>query len=152
MRACLLSKPDELDESAQVLLGDEMGALLTLYAASDVAFVGGSLVSRGGHNMLEPAALGLPVLTGPHYFNFTDIGERLIVSGAARQVTDADSLASELLQLLQSTAARSQMGMRGARVVRENRGALERLMGVMAEYIYGERTGLGERLKVKGES
>ena len=77
-----------------MFLGDSMGELLLFYAAADLAFVGGSLVSTGGHNVLEPALLGLPVLFGPHMFNFTEAGERLLEAKAAWQVTDAAELAA----------------------------------------------------------
>ena len=70
----------------QVFIGDTMGELPLFYAAADVAFVGGTLVERGGHNMLEPAALGLPVLFGPHVFNFAEISRRLLEAGGARTV------------------------------------------------------------------
>ncbi len=135
LRTCLLSKPDALSDGTQVLLGDEMGELLRLYAASDVAFVGGSLVPHGGHNLLEPAGLGIPVLTGPHFFNFEEIAQELIAGGAARQVMGAESLAATLVELLLNKDIRSQMGESGRRIVLANRGALGRLMGVIQEYV-----------------
>ncbi len=67
--------------ATQVLLGDTMGELLFLYALADIAFVGGSLVPNGGHNLLEPAALGKPVFAGPHLFNFLDIAAQLRDAG-----------------------------------------------------------------------
>ncbi len=70
------------DPETAVFLGDSMGELLLFYAAADLAFVGGSLVPTGGHNVLEPALLGLPVLFGPHMFNFTEAGERLLDGGS----------------------------------------------------------------------
>ncbi|HYQ72215.1 MAG TPA: lipid IV(A) 3-deoxy-D-manno-octulosonic acid transferase, partial [Gammaproteobacteria bacterium] len=69
-----------------VFVGDSMGELLLFLAAADVAFVGGSLVPHGGHNLLEPAALGLPVVTGPHVFNFTEICKLLLQAGACEKV------------------------------------------------------------------
>ncbi|HBX57079.1 MAG TPA: 3-deoxy-D-manno-octulosonic acid transferase, partial [Pseudomonas sp.] len=73
----------------QVMLGDTMGELLFLYALADTAFVGGSLVANGGHNLLEPAALGKPVLSGPHLFNFLEIAAQLREAGALLEVGDA---------------------------------------------------------------
>ena len=70
------------DSSSQVVLVDTTGDLASLYAAADVAFVGGSLVSIGGHNLLEPASFGLPVLTGPSYFNARDIARLLLIQGS----------------------------------------------------------------------
>lgn len=75
-----------------VYVADTMGELPLLYAAADVAFVGGSLVAHGGHNLLEPAALGIPVVTGPHVFNFNEICDLLVAAGAAVKVADSDEL------------------------------------------------------------
>ncbi len=112
----------------QVLLGDTMGELVMLYACADVAFVGGSLVSNGGHNYLEPAALGLPVLSGPHRFNFTEISDLLQGAGALQLVGDAQSLAEAVEALLQDPRLRQQAGESGRAVVEANQGALELLL------------------------
>ena len=85
--------------ATQVLLGDTMGELLFLYALADIAFVGGSLVPNGGHNLLEPAALGKPVFAGPHLFNFLDIAAQLRDAGALLEVTDAGELCDGLTRL-----------------------------------------------------
>jgi 3-deoxy-D-manno-octulosonic-acid transferase len=76
--------------ATSVLLGDTMGELLFLYALADSAFVGGSLVPNGGHNLLEPAALAKPVLSGPHLFNFLEIAAQLRSAGALQEVDDAE--------------------------------------------------------------
>src|SRR5690606_28777074 len=86
----------ESPQAAQVLVGDSMGELLFLYGLADLAFVGGSLVPNGGHNLLEPVALGKPVLSGPHLFNFQEISERLRDAGDLLEVADADALAAVL--------------------------------------------------------
>lgn len=111
-----------------VFLGDSMGELLLFYAAADLAFVGGSLVATGGHNVLEPALLGLPVLFGPHMFNFTEAGERLLAVEAARQVADAGELALAVNQWLADPEQRRNAGRRGQAVVERHRGALAALM------------------------
>jgi 3-deoxy-D-manno-octulosonic-acid transferase len=111
-----------------IFLGDSMGELLLFYAAADLAFVGGSLVPTGGHNVLEPALLGLPVLFGPHMFNFTEAGERLLKVEAARQVADAGELASAVDQWLADPEQRWNAGQRGRAVVESHRGALAALM------------------------
>src|SRR5262245_12171355 len=85
---------------AQVLLVDTLGELLNFYAAADVAFVGGSLIPIGGHNLLEPAALGLPILTGPHNFNSEDVARIFIEAGAARIVHDASEISTQVIALL----------------------------------------------------
>lgn len=107
-----------------VFLGDSMGELLLFYAAADLAFVGGSLVPTGGHNVLEPALLGLPVLFGPHMFNFTEAGERLLAADAAWQIADAAALARVADRLLADPEARRAAGQRGRVVVERHRGAL----------------------------
>ncbi|MFZ1830436.1 MAG: lipid IV(A) 3-deoxy-D-manno-octulosonic acid transferase [Candidatus Competibacteraceae bacterium] len=111
-----------------VFLGDSMGELLLFYAAADLAFVGGSLVATGGHNVLEPALLGLPVLFGPHMFNFTEAGERLLAVEAARQVADGGELALAVDQWLADPEQRLNAGRRGQAVVERHRGALAALM------------------------
>ena len=113
----------------QVLLGDTMGELLFLYALADVAFVGGSLVANGGHNLLEPAALGLPVLSGPHLFNFLEIAAQLREAGALGEVGDSEALAHRLQHLLDDPQVRRRMGQAGLQTLRANQGALQRLLG-----------------------
>lgn len=112
----------------QVLLGDTMGELLLLYGTADIAFVGGSLVPNGGHNLLEPAALTKPVLSGPHLFNFQDIAERLTEAKALQVVDDASGLADAVRNLIELPQAARRMGEAGLAVMRANQGALERLL------------------------
>jgi len=109
--------------------------MLLLYSAADVAYVGGSLVPTGSHNMLEPAALGKPVLFGPHRFNFAEISQLLIDHGAAEEINNADELAGLVTTLLQSSNRRQQMGEQGRRVVEQNRGALDRLLAGIRVYL-----------------
>jgi 3-deoxy-D-manno-octulosonic-acid transferase len=111
-----------------VFLGDSMGELLQFYAAADLAFVGGSLVPTGGHNVLEPALLGLPTLFGPHMFNFTEAGERLLRAGAAWPVGSAAELAAAVNRLLADPALSRDAGQRGRAVVERHRGALAALL------------------------
>jgi len=113
---------------AQCLLVDAMGQLLACYAAGDVAFVGGSLQNHGGHNMLEPAALGCPVLMGPHTFNFEEISARLLDCGAAHQVLDASELETAVLELLRDADLREKMGNAGLALVEAGQGALARTL------------------------
>lgn len=118
-----------------VYLGDTMGELLLWYAMADVAFVGGSLVAVGGHNLLEPANLGVPVLTGPHTFNFTEIRDHLMAVGAAREVHDAQDLAGQVCSWLADPPARAAAGRAGQQVVEANRGALDRLWQRLRPYL-----------------
>ena len=119
------------DEAADVLLGDTMGELPAFYAASDLAFVGGSLVDVGGHNLLEPALLGVPALTGPHTRNFADLAASLQAVGAVRTVHGAEDLARTVVDLLRDPNRRYRMGEEGRRFVLSNRGARERTMAVI---------------------
>jgi len=110
------------------LVVDAMGELLRFYAAGDVAFVGGSLEPVGGHNLLEPAALGRPVLVGPYTANFADITALLLDAGAARRVADGASLAAAAAELFGDAALRERMGAAGRELVRSGEGALERTL------------------------
>jgi 3-deoxy-D-manno-octulosonic-acid transferase len=116
------------DPAIQVLLVDTVGELAALYAAADAAFVGGSLVPIGGHNLLEPAALGLPVLTGPSHANSKDIARLMLQEGAALQVSGAEELAAALRRLLADPEERRRMGAIGRRIVESNRGSVARLL------------------------
>jgi len=114
-----------------VLLVDTLGELSMLYAAADVAFVGGSLVPIGGHNLLEPAALGVPVLTGPSHFNSKEVAQLLLQCGAALEVADARELASALLRWLGNAPERQRIGTLGMDLIAANRGSVSRLLGLI---------------------
>ncbi len=126
-----LRVPYRESATAAVFVGDSMGELMLFYAASDVAFTGGSLVATGGHNMLEPAALGIPVITGPHTFNFAEISRMLLMAGAARQVDDATQLAEAVIAYLKDNDLRRAAGEKGRRLVEQNRGALMKLVDIV---------------------
>jgi 3-deoxy-D-manno-octulosonic-acid transferase len=114
-----------------VLLLDSLGELLDFYAAADVAFVGGSLVPVGGHNLLEPAALGVPVLTGPHNFNGEEVARLLVARGGAALVRDAAELAEGVSELFADPAARERIGALARASVEVNRGALAKLLALI---------------------
>jgi 3-deoxy-D-manno-octulosonic-acid transferase len=101
------------------------------FGAADVAFVGGSLVEVGGHNVLEPAALGLPVLFGPHMHNFIGARDLLLGAGAAQAVADAAGLADAIAALWREPARAQRMGEAGRAAVAQNRGALPRLLAIL---------------------
>ncbi|MDT8879060.1 lipid IV(A) 3-deoxy-D-manno-octulosonic acid transferase [Halomonas saccharevitans] len=115
------------DDTA-VYLGDTMGELLALYGAADLAFVGGSLVPIGGHNLLEPAALGVPVLTGPELANFLDVAEVMREAEALVEVADGEALSDALGRLFTDTPERRRLAAAGRGVVTANRGALDRTL------------------------
>jgi 3-deoxy-D-manno-octulosonic-acid transferase len=119
------------DASNSVFLGDTMGELTLFYAASDIAFVGGSLVPIGGHNLLEPAALGLPLVSGPHVFNAQEIANMFVETGACRLVDDAEQLAGAIEQSLSDQEIARDRGEAGRRILERNRGALQRLLAMI---------------------
>lgn len=122
------SSAQAVTPATQVLLGDTMGELLFMYALADIAFVGGSLVSNGGHNLLEPAALAKPVISGPHLFNFLEIAAMLRQAGALKEVDEAQGLAAAVRELIELPVAAKRMGEAGLAVMRANQGALGRLL------------------------
>ncbi|MFU8820978.1 MAG: lipid IV(A) 3-deoxy-D-manno-octulosonic acid transferase [Gammaproteobacteria bacterium] len=119
-------------QSDTVFLVDSLGELPMFYAAADVAFVGGSLVPIGGHNLLEPAALGMPVISGPHNFNAQDIAALLQEAGGLQLVADAAELGAAVATLLGDPGLRQEYGARAREMVADSGGALEKLLGLLA--------------------
>jgi 3-deoxy-D-manno-octulosonic-acid transferase len=115
----------------EVFLLDTLGELQVFYAAADVAFVGGTLVPVGGHNLLEPAVLGLPVLAGPHTHNAPEIAELLESSGALTIVRDREELVREVTACLDDPARAAEAGGRGRAAVEQSRGAVDRLVAMI---------------------
>ncbi|SQI34338.1 3-deoxy-D-manno-octulosonic-acid transferase [Leminorella richardii] len=122
-------------EQDQVIIGDTMGELMLLYGVADFAFVGGSLVERGGHNPLEPAAHGLPVIVGPHTFNFKDICSKLQLAEGLIVVSNAEELVEAAERLLNDEACRRSYGQNAANVLMQNQGALEKLLALLEPYL-----------------
>lgn len=118
-----------------ILLGDTMGELPLLLSVASVALVGGSLVAHGGHNVLEAAAWGVPVVTGPHMFNFEQISTLLSAAGAMITVQDPAELGACLVDLMADLERCRQIGEAGQQVVAENRGAKKRLLELVAQNI-----------------
>ena len=112
--------------TTQVLVGDTMGELLTFYGAADQAFVGGTLINNGGHNPLEPVAMGVPVMVGPNHWDFAQITQMLADAGGLRVVTSADELAANLIEYFAQPELRLQAANAGLAVVEANRGTLQR--------------------------
>ncbi|HEX2330372.1 MAG TPA: 3-deoxy-D-manno-octulosonic acid transferase [Candidatus Angelobacter sp.] len=115
---------------SSVFLLDTVGELASVYSLADIAFVGGSLVPLGGHNILEPAQFGVPVLTGPHTFNFREI-VNIFTSGGGLTVVNAEQLGPELIRLLHDSAARKQLGAAAKRLFLENTGATEKILAAL---------------------
>ncbi len=130
------SEPGECGPATRVFVLDTLGELARFYACSDVAFVGGSLVPDvGGHNLLEPAALGLPVISGEQPFNFAEASRLLHEAGALLFVSNPQELAREVSALLADAAKRRRMGEKAREVVLANRGATDRVMDILRTYI-----------------
>jgi 3-deoxy-D-manno-octulosonic-acid transferase len=120
-----------LARDVRVVLGDSMGEMFAYYAASDVAFIGGSLLPLGGQNLIEACALGKPVLIGPHTFNFSAVSKDAIAADAALRVPDAVSLMQQASRLLQQDAVRLEMGENARNFAEQHRGATARTMTLL---------------------
>lgn len=118
-----------------ILLGNTMGELMLMFGASDIAFVGGSLVPNGGHNFIEPAAWGLPLISGEHVFNFAEVANLLTNANALTMVSSAHSLAEEFIRLLGNESIRIEAGSAALQVALDNRGALDKTLVVIADYL-----------------
>ena len=127
------------DQQTQVFLGDSMGELPVFLGVADVAFIGGSLVKVGGHNMLEAAAQGVPVLFGPHVFNFSAIARLLRDQGAGVMVQDIEELSGQVAAWLQDASERSRVGEHGRQAVEQNRGALQHLVNMVDGFLQEDR-------------
>lgn len=120
-----------IDHHVSVVLGDSMGVLLTFYAAADVALVGGSLVDLGGHNPLEPAALTLPILSGPYTSNFSDVYQQLMEHNAVTIVNDSQDLSKAIERLLSNPSEANNMAKQANQVYRINQGAVLKTMALL---------------------
>lgn len=120
------------DAGTEVFILDTLGELSAFYACADVAFVGGSLQPIGGHNLLEPAAVGTPAVTGPHLHNFVEIAKRLKEAGALEVGADARAIQGLLEDLLADADARARMAGNGRALVEHGRGALARTLAMIA--------------------
>lgn len=139
-RHVLRTEDTDCSPDTEVLLGNTMGEVPLFYAASDVAFVGGTLVPVGGHNLLEPAALGKPVVTGPYLFSTQDIADMFAKVGASTLVNDERGLAHAVLELLADPAKASAAGEKGLALLQQNRGALQRLLDLLEPTMNGVST------------
>lgn len=125
------SRDEICSDEVEVYLGDSMGELMSFYAAADVAYVGGSLVPVGGHNIVEPAAVSLPVLFGPYMHNFEETSRLFVETGAAEQIENSDALSHAVVALLKDGNLRDEKGQKLYRLVQNHKGGLQRLMVVI---------------------
>ncbi len=135
LRSKMSSLTAEQRAEVRVVVLDSIGELGRFYSLADLVFVGGSLVSHGGHNILEPAAQGKPILVGPHMFNFRDTYAIFSKRNACMTVLDGQELAQKTLELLQDKQAAEQMGREAAQIVAENQGAAVRTVEHLRQII-----------------
>lgn len=121
--------------SRSVFILDTVGELVSYYAVSDVVFVGGSLVRKGGHNILEPAAFGKPVFFGPHMHNFRDIAELFVREGAAMVVRSPDELKSRVAQVLEASNETASLGLNAKKLIKQNCGATARSVDILGKFL-----------------
>jgi 3-deoxy-D-manno-octulosonic-acid transferase len=131
LRVSMRSSDPGCARSTQCFVIDSMGALLRYYSACDVAFVGGSIDTVGGQNVLEPAALCKPVVVGPHTFNFEEITRQLIDCNAALRIQNTRELERAVHRLFNDPELRDRMGQAGVKLVRSGQGALDRTLEVV---------------------
>ncbi len=127
------------DQAGELLILDSMGELADLYRYSALVFIGGSLVKERGHNPLEPAAFGRPVLFGPHMEDFAEIAREMMAAGAAQQIRNGDELAKELAHWLADAAGREAAGRKGSDLVKARRGVTERHLAIIRRFLDIER-------------
>ncbi|HEY2395899.1 MAG TPA: lipid IV(A) 3-deoxy-D-manno-octulosonic acid transferase [Rudaea sp.] len=132
------SEDDSAGQDTQCFVVDTLGELLRFYAAADVAFVGGSLVPIGGHNVLEPAALSVPVIIGPKMFNFAEITASLVEAGAVVQIGEADELGAAVTRLLTHPDLRETIGRAGRAAFEREQGGVLRTLGIIGRVLDGE--------------
>jgi len=119
----------------RVIVCDTMGEMMLLYGCADIAFVGGSLIQRGGHNVIEPACWGVPVISGPYTFNFADISKRLIDAGGMVTANSSESIAQQVSYWINEPDKRKLAGLQAQLFTAKNRGATERLLSIAKQYI-----------------
>jgi len=120
------SELNTINPDTQVVLGDTMGEMMVFFGAGDAAFVGGSLIEHGGHNVLEPASWAIPVLSGPYVHNFKQICEQMVAQGALINCSDESALGAELIELAMHESLRDAYGAHAKEYLDQNRGSLER--------------------------
>ncbi len=135
LAVCLRSESRVPPRDCQCMVVDTMGELGNYYAAADITFVGGTIEPVGGHNLLEPAALGKPILIGPFTDNVKEIAGQLLEAGAAERVTGRMDIADAATRLFTDAAARDRMGQAGLALVENGRGALARTMAAIEKWL-----------------
>ncbi len=135
VRRSLLEQQPQQCRAGQVLLVDTVGELMQLYTLSDLAFVGGSLVATGGHNLLEPASRGIPLVFGPYMDNFAEIRSLVLDYGAGVQVSNQHELQEAVVEFLITPELRQVVGTNGLKLLRDSGGAVDRHLAMLAEVL-----------------
>jgi len=120
------SQENPLDAECDIAIGDSMGEMMVYYAAADVTFVGGSLIPIGGHNLIEPALLSLPILTGPNMQNFLELKNLMVAADAVIICDNENIVADQVIDILKNPEQAKALGQRAEQVAEDNRGALEK--------------------------
>lgn len=128
-------KQATLPEEVQVVLGDTMGELISYFVSADIAFIGGSLLPLGGQNLIEACAVEKPVIIGPHTFNFEAISADAVEANCALRVNNADEIIEEAIKLIADNERRTMMGKKALAFANQHRGATDRTLGLLREYI-----------------
>ncbi|MEO0443414.1 MAG: lipid IV(A) 3-deoxy-D-manno-octulosonic acid transferase [Pseudomonadota bacterium] len=126
---------DTINKDTQVLLIDTMGELMSFYGVADITIMGGTFVEHGGHNFLEPAAWGIPMISGLSVFNFSHIAKELVELGALQQVSSSKALGEAVKRLLSNKAEADERGVSAYQYIERNRGALKKLQAVIESYL-----------------
>ena len=135
LRTMRRSSPQRAIEDTQIIVGDSMGEMAAYYSVAHIAFVGGSLVDTGCQNVLEPAAVALPIVVGPSQYNFAQICNQLESAGGMLTVSDEEGLAASLNRLVENEALRRHMGAASKSVVEANQQALPALLHIIDKLI-----------------
>ena len=135
LKTVLKTELTKYREPYDVLILNTIGELRKIYGVGKISFVGGSLVPIGGHNLLEPATFGLPVLFGPHTDNFVLMSQLLIETGGGRRVKDEEDLFETIKELLSDPEGSKRMGGKAKKFVAMNRGTLGRVMDLLENYL-----------------
>ena len=135
LNVVLRTSGEPVTQSTDIYLVDTMGELKLLYASSDVAFVGGSMVPVGGHNILEASVIGVPVMFGPYMTNFKEISRRVIEQQAAIQCNTSNEVIDNLLSLYQHVDQRTTLIARGKQFIQQNQGAINRIYALLSEHL-----------------
>ncbi|MGR9072462.1 MAG: lipid IV(A) 3-deoxy-D-manno-octulosonic acid transferase [Gammaproteobacteria bacterium] len=138
LQAVMRTRKMPCHDAIDVYIADTMGELKMIYAASDLTFVGGSMAPVGGHNLLEPAALGIPVMFGPHMHNFKDIARGVLEAGAGVQCMDEGEIIGRFAELMADLDKRKSLGEMGRAFVKRNQGALGRVGALLSKVLAAE--------------